>query len=347
MGEPISGAWARKFQLQVPYVDARKWGTGINPVHSQYGGPGRPSNPKLDANQLDQGRTPTNFAVSQDFVEYGPYYGYHPEDVAGLDVFNQPEWQGEYGSGLVNTEAHPNYQSPDAPSHGPITMGGQSGAPGPVNPAVEVNRAFIPAWTSRPWQFVNKARLHSIRAGETEADTGIAQRGVSSVIPMETVNEGWVNKGSSGDIAPGEVPDDNITISSTNQYERNTSMQQRHKTLNNERAMERGTDEARTDVASRIVAMKVKYFSGQEPFVPGQPDTYRAYDMFPYQIDDIPRPFTYRTAGTGPQGYLTVNEQFMRTPLQRQPPPDPSMGVPETDLAETGYGYSTEDQGYY
>lgn len=345
MGEPISGAWARKFQLQIPYVDARKWGTGINPVHQQYGGPGRPRNYNLPESQLD-GRTPANFAVSQDFVEYGPNYGYTAEDIAGLDVAANPDWA-VHGAGKRNDQAWPEWQSPNADGTGPYTSGPQSGAAGPVNPSVELNRATIPAWASRPWQFVNKTRLRSVRGGEIETDTP-GPRGVSSLIPTETVNEGWINKGSSGHIAPGEVPDDNVMPSDPAQYERTTSMQQRHLTLNNDRACARGTDDYRSEIPSRIAPMKIKYYSGQEPFEPGNPDTYRAYDMFPYQIDDIPRPFTYRTAGTGPQAYLGTNEQWLRTPLQRTPPPDPSMGVPDSEISDIGqYGYVSEDQGFY
>lgn len=335
MGEPVTGAWARKYQLQIPYVDARKWGTGINSVHSLYGGPGRPIHPKLDTNQLD-GRTPTNFAVSQDFIE-GPEWGYQHEDIAGLDVFADPN-VAVHGYGDVrNTEAWPEWEYAGITDAGGIGDPPTGGAPGPVNPQTGRNRAIIPGWTSRPWQFVNKNRLRSIRGGEAEQDTP-GPRGTSSEIPMETVNEGWINKGSSGGIDPGEVPDDNVMPSDTAQYERQTSMQQRHKTLNNERAMARGADGARSDIPSRIAPMKIKHYSEGE----------RHYDMFPYQIDDIPRPFTYRTAGTGPQRYLETNEQWLRTPLQRTPPPDPSMGVPESELSDIAqYGYSNEDQGYY
>lgn len=345
MGEPLTGAWSRKYQLQVPYVDARKWGTGISPVHRLYGGPGRGYNPKLDVNQLD-GRTPANFAVAQEYVE-GTEWGYQSEDVAGLDVFSMPEWS-TGNSGKLNDAAYPDWESPSAETAGTIGDPPAGGAPGPKDPSVEINRAFIPEWASRPWQFTNKARLRSIRAGETEADTGWAQRGVSSQIPVEDVATGWINKGSTGGIDPGEIPDDNVMPSAYAQYERQTSMQQRKLSLENDRAVSRGTDESRSSIPSRLVPMKLRQFSGEIPFEPGVEETYRSYDMFPYQIDDIPRPFIYRTAGTGPQRYLETNEQWTRTPMQRTPPPDPSMGVPESELADTSqFGYSTEDQGYY
>lgn len=345
MGQSLTGAWASKYQLYLPYVDARKWGTGINPVHSQYGGPGRPLNPKLDVNQLD-GRTPVTFATPQEFIQDNDW-GYQHEDIAGLDVFANPN-EAVYGVGKSNDEMWPEWSGRDADYMGTIGDPPTGGAPGPVGPQTGKNRAFIPRWASRPWGSSpdQKNALRSIRAGQTETDTP-GPRGISSEIPTETVNEGWINKGSSGGIDPGEVPDDNVMPSSVAQYERNTSMQQRKLKLNNDRALARGADEPRTSIESRLVGMKLKQYSGQEPFEPGVDGTFRAYDMFPYQQDDMPRAFSYRTAGTGPQRYLETNEQWNRTPLQRQPPPDPSMGVPETQLSDAEYGYSTEDQGYY
>lgn len=345
MGEPITGAWAQKYQLLIPYVDARKWGTGINPVHSQYGGPGRSNHPKLDVNQLD-GHTPVTFATPQEFIQENDW-GYQHEDIAGLDVFADPN-MAVHGGGVFFDQVWPEWSGRDADYMGTIGDPPAGGAPGPVGPQTGKNRSFVPRWASRPWGSTGaeKNRLRSIRAGESEADTP-GTRGISSETPTESVNMGWVNKGSSGEIAPGEIPDDNVMPSSPAQYERQTSMQQRKQTLNNNRAVARGQDDPRSSIPSRLVPMKIRYFSGQQPFAPGQPDTYRAYDMFPYQLDDMPRGFSYRTAGTGPQRYLETNEQADRTALQRQPPPDPSMGIPETQLTDPEYGYSTEDQGYY
>jgi hypothetical protein len=82
--------------------------------------------------------------------------------------------------------------------------------------------------------------------------------------------------------------------------------------------------------------MKTKVYSGDQ----------RHYDMFPFQIDDIPRPFRYRTFGTGPQTYLETNEQFQRMALQRTPPPDAGMGTPDLELS-SAYDYESEDMGYY
>jgi hypothetical protein len=174
--------------------------------------------------------------------------------------------------------------------------------------------------------------LRSLRAGPRDNDSE-----VSNQIPTETVSEGWLNKPASG-MGEGEIPDDMVLTSDPSQYERNTSMQQRHKTMNNDRAVMRGADDSRTPIASRIAPMKLKVYSGQE----------RHYDMFPYQMDDMPRPFWSRTFGTGPQAYMETNEQWLRTALQRTPPADPSQGTPDLELSEEAqYGYAGEDQGYY
>lgn len=331
MGEPVTGAWSRKFQAQVPYVGAMRWGTGINQVHAYRAPTGRPMNSKLDASGIEH--IPAHFAASEDFIEYEAPWGYQPEDIAGLDVFADPN-AALNGIQVVNDPDWPEWQNSEFQNTGGANIPSAGGSPAPDGFQTGFVRANVRPDTYHPWGIGRMALtlLHSMRAGQHDEDYK-----VSNEIPTETVNEGWINKAASG-MEEGEIPDDNVMPSSTAQYERNTSMQQRHQMLNNDRAMERGADEPRTSIASRIAPMKLKVYSGEE----------RHYDMFPYQIDDIPRPFTYRTAGTGPAEYLETNEQWLRTPLQRTPPPDPSMGIPDTELSDISqYGYSGEDTGYY
>lgn len=327
MGEPVTGAWARKYQAQVPYVDARRWGTGINPVHAYRGYTGRPQNSKLNANEMGvpDGVHPASIGDTQPgFVEYGAPWGYSPEDIAGADVYSSAAI---YGIPTVDDGSYPEWEG-----------GVQTGQSTPVN------RATVKRAQYHPWGISQRARtaLHSLRAGAYDDD-----RWVSNQIPTETVNEGWINKAASG-MDEGTYPDDYTQPPDDSQLWVQTSEVQRTKEMVNTRAIQRDTDDARTPIASRLAPMKLKVYSGQEPFVPNQSDTYRAYDMFPYQMDDVPRPFYYRTAGTGPQDYLTSNDQFNRQGLQRTPPPDPSMGTPDTQLSDNSeYGYSQEDTGYY
>jgi hypothetical protein len=123
------------------------------------------------------------------------------------------------------------------------------------------------------------------------------------------------------------------------QYERQTSMQQRYAVRNNNLAVKRGTDEPRTDIGSRTAGQKLKTYSGE---IPG---SNRHYDMFPYQADQIPRPFHYRTAGTGYQQWMEANQWWQVQPVRRTPPPDPSMGIPETG-EDQNFGYTAEDNFY-
>lgn len=310
MGLPVSGAWSRKYQLSLPYVDARKWGTGINLIHAYRIDPGRPYAAKLDANDMGF-RTPAESAIPQALATED--WGYQPEDIAGLDVFAEP---------VTAIHGIP-YQGDGWPAW---TGGVQEGESTPVN------RATIAPYAQRPWQQPRRfyERIRSIWAGARDED-----REVSNQLPTESVNEGWLNKASTG-MGIGQVPDEEVVVSSPAQYERNTSMQQRHKPLENARAVLRGQDDPRSDIPSRIMPMKVKTYSQGE----------RDYDMFPYQIDDMPRAFRYRTAGTGPGSYLLSNDQHDRNALQRTPPADPSMGTPDTELGED-YGFASEDLGYY
>jgi hypothetical protein len=143
--------------------------------------------------------------------------------------------------------------------------------------------------------------------------------------PSETVSEGWLNK-ATGDVAYAKPADDS-------QVFMQTSMVQRFRTRTNTLSVERGTDEPRASIDSRVEPMIVKEYSTGE----------RLYDMFPYQQDEIPRPFYYRTAGTGDADYMLPNEMWEVGPIQRTPPPDPDLGPLSTDL---DYGYTGEDQFY-
>ena len=150
-------------------------------------------------------------------------------------------------------------------------------------------------------------------------------------LPSETVSNGWLNKitGLIADAKPSA--DQQIFIQ--------TSMMQRYRARNNKHAVARGTDDPRTDIQSRVGGQKVKHYSGQDV---GSP---RYYDMFPYQQDQILRPFRYRTAGTGPEYYLEPNAMNVQTPIERIPPPDPSVGSPEGGQTQD-YGYTGEDSFY-
>lgn len=147
-------------------------------------------------------------------------------------------------------------------------------------------------------------------------------------IPSETVTEGWRNK-PKGDPA-------NAVPSSQAQLERQTSMQQRYQTRDNTAAVDRGTDDPRAPIASKVTGQKLKIYSGGE----------RHYDMLPKVQDIIPRPFWYRSAGTGPWYYMAPNELWDIDPIERIPPPDPCLGEAETEITSE-FGYTREDSQFY
>lgn len=303
MGEPITGSWGRTYT--VPYASAAKWGTGINPIHQFYG-----SEPLrvYGRNQEMPDVTPPH-AADADFIEYAAPWGYQPEDIAGLDVFqiDSPE---ENRKGLQFIQDG----WPDWGQTTPETRG-------KVDP-----RSVYPVGSPG----IIASRIREFRYGPRDVDSE-----VSNEIPTETVSEGWLNKPASG-MGEGESGDD-VVVSDPSQYEVQTSMTQRHKTKVNDRAVLRGTDESRTAIESRIAPMKLKVYSGEE----------RHYDMFPVQMDDIPRPFWYRRAGTGRSVEMQVNEMVVVAPLQRTVPPDPSMGMQDIDIHSEAFGYTDEDQGWY
>lgn len=143
--------------------------------------------------------------------------------------------------------------------------------------------------------------------------------------PSETVSEGWINKATST-VADAKPADDSQVFIQT-------SMTQRYRTRSNANAQLRGTDAPRSSIDSRVMAMVEKVYSTGE----------RSYDMEPREQDEIPRPFYYRTAGTGDPSYMAPNEMWDVGPVQRTPPPDPSLGPDENNLQ---YGYTNEDQFY-
>lgn len=304
MGLPITGAFARRYQEPRSYAGAAVWGTGVNPVHAIYGGPGRPFGPGVP-NDLDNRTVPA--MATDDQIEYGPPWG-APEDAAYLDSVADEDQA---------THGVPFYQDdfPDWGETTPETRG-------------EIPEGMAESWGDR----AIPSGLHHL-GGEGPDPRPPETSGRQSAfpqVPTETVNEGWLNKETGGS-PPDAEPSDNTQIFVQ------TSMTQRYKKLDNDRAQMRQTDDPRTDIDSRVQSNIVKVYSGED----------RHYDMFPRQLDDIPRPFYYRTAGTGPHPYLAPNAMRLVTPMQRTPPPDASGGIPDTQIYSDKYGYTSEDQGYY
>ena len=311
MGEPVTGQWGRIYTA--PFSGAAKWGTGVHPIHSQYGSDAlRITGRYGTITEVQSGLRTAPSAADMQMMELGEPWGYMPEDIAGLDVFQLSDYAANrHGLDIVNDTDHPEW--------------GQT---------TTVIRQDTAPKMRPPWGIPGRLTTGRIRAGQWDADFE-----VSDQVPTETVSEGWLNKPASGK-GMGYSGDD-VIVSDPSQYEIQTSMIQRHATQNNQRALLRGTDCAREPIASRIAPMKLKVYSGQQ----------RHYDMDPRQLDDMPRAFWYRRAGTGRVEEMDPNEMYVVTPLQRTPPPDPSLGPPESSLSDPNYdpdfGYTDEDQGWF
>jgi len=309
MGEPITGQWGRIYTA--PFSGAGKWGTGVNPIHAQYGSDALRLSGRVGSQSYTEVVSGLRTAPSEadvQIMELGEPWGYMPEDIAGLDVFqlSSPE-ENRHGLNVVNDSEHPNW--------------GQNS---------EVVRADTASRMRPDWGVPGRLTTSRIRAGQYDEDAE-----VSDQIPTETVNEGWINKPASG-MGQGRLAD--AHPSDPSQYEIQTSMIQRYREQNNHRSQLRGTDEPREPIPSRYAPMKIKVYSE------GQ----RHYDMTPKRQDVLPRAFWYRRAGTGRVEEMDPNEMYVVTPLQRTPPPDPTLGPQEITLSdEDGYGYTSEDQGWY
>jgi hypothetical protein len=224
-------------------------------------------------------------------------YGYCPEDMLTLGV--NPAY----------TEDHPNWgdTAPRSSTRG-YPRWGMDGNEYPLNP-----NGNPPMGTG----------LRTFTKG------GAIRRETPMQIPNETVSEGFLDKVlAQGEPAYARPSDDS-------QYTIQTSMRQRDLARNNEHAQARGTDDARSEIQSRI--------AGQKRYVPSQGE--RHYDMTPREQDYILRPWVSRTAGTPPEEWLEGQEMYESTAIQRQPPSDPYMGTNEEDVT-MDYGYTGEDLTY-
>lgn len=180
MAAPISGSFAA--QYTVPYVGAKSWGTGYNPVHLYYGSPPDRQHP-LSSRQGDI--TPPWAGVPDSIVATERGWGYSEQEIAleGQQFFvrdDRPGWD---------------VQSPENPSR--YSTDGQPSwnAPGSVK---ELFRATM--------------------SGAFSKFRGKLPRATYQV-PTETVSEGWVNK-PQGRPANSVVSDPSQYVIQTSQTQR-------------------------------------------------------------------------------------------------------------------------------
>lgn len=331
MARAYRGPYARQSTVYVPYATAAVWGTGIDPVHSYYGeGP------------------PLRVIGRDGAIGSSPVANASPRD---------RDYQAPVEGNAADTNQEELWGYPGGVDYGPDSFG--AGADSPIsyedtsfaidqyidsrpawNVAPEQDRLRSNADTMAPWGTAGLKVMGMVRAGShrfrRNPDEQLKGQGdgyqpisaePSASNPTETVSEGWINKGTSFVSDANSSADEQIFVQ--------TSMRQRYGVRDNRRAMMRGTDDERSKIGSRVMAMVEKVYSEGE----------RNYDMFPYQADEIRRPFRNRTAGVGPAEWLEANEYGLITPVIRTPPPDPAQGVNEVQYPDE-YGYTQEDTTY-
>jgi hypothetical protein len=332
MARAYRGPYARPSTVHVPYATAAVWGTGIDAIHSYYGeGPplrvlGRAghigSSPVAVESPLDRSyQNPTDGNAADPPQEL--LWGY-PEGVNyGPDSFgsgpNAPMSEEDAGwDDYTYLDDRPAWNVP--PENDRLRSNADTMAPWGT-PGLRV-MAMIRAGASRYRAFPGQPLKGQAQAYEPKSAEA------ADSYPSETVSEGWINKGKSFVADANPSADEQIFVQ--------TSMRQRYLARDNRRAMLRGTDDERSKISSRVTAMVEKVYSTGE----------REYDMFPYQQDQINRPFRTRTAGVGPAEWMQANEYGVMSPIIRTPPPDPAQGSPEVAYADD-YGYQQEDSMYY
>jgi hypothetical protein len=320
MARAYRGPYARPSSVAVPYATAAVWGTGIDAIHSYYG-----EGPPLRT--LGRDGTIGSSPVASGQGPRGRDYQM-PGETSGQDPPEELTWgypvDYDIDSFGMGADSSPSTVAPATTQY-------MDSRPA-WNEPVENQRLRRTASTMTPWNVSGVAMRawregsHRLRA-HPPASGGPISAEPSNALPNETVSEGWLNKVTSFAADADPADDSQVFVQ--------TSMRQRYGTRYNDRAVMRSTDAARTPIQSRVMAMVEKVYSTGE----------RTFDMFPYQQDQINRPFRNRTAGVGRAEWLEANAYGAMTPVQRTPPPDPAMGVPE--VSSDSYGYTGEDSMYF
>lgn len=257
------GPWRQ--QMHAEYADARKWGTGIHPIHAQTSG--------YEARN--------NVATIPDYIPNSSGFISH-------DFASDPNVMADDFSWM---SSHPNWAEPN----------------------IQRARTAYPSWGEGPEPTPQGTRKRLFKEGfnPRETSTGKPIKGKAG--------EGWLNKVVSFVLNAGDSSPEQLTI--------RTSHRQRDAVRTNNAAITRGTDAPREPIQSRIVGMRERVYSGG----------IRHEEMTPRTQEYRPRPFQFRTAGTGPRHYNLANEQRERSPITRTVPADVYTGPEETELASDDF----------
>jgi hypothetical protein len=262
---------------------AAKWGTGFNPVHRDATmGPPLRSSPVITG--MGPGEPGNTLPVNVIDPQAFPDSNFEYLDEDFADTAN-------WGYGVQT---------------------GTSDRPGEGTPTQDFRGNVPNKWPSALTAFMNVTTGGQVIRAENHGATNMTAAKLGD--KEETVGEGWVNKEVDGV--------NNAKPSAVEQYERQTSMQQRDQVRAGSQRNGGSASEYNAPIGSErpTWGVRIKPWSGGR----------RHYDMFPYQADEITRPFLNRQAGTGRVEWLGPNEAFnyQVLPLQRQPVADPYSGAP-------------------
>lgn len=342
MAGPYTGSWRASVVSQAEYTGASKWGTGINPVHSNATmGPylGGPAKLVIDPISTPGGDNTYGYIAEDqawEFTSDNPdpnlpqYDQVNIPDLWGSNeqtgTTDRPRWGNEQGDSL-SSEMGWGLPNPDP------------GPPPPISQRAKTQnstRDDYPPWGGSRKTAPLGTRIRALMRGD-------ALQTKMRVLPNEDVAQGWVNKGGAnfdlGTPADSRPSDDSQIFIQTSDV-------QRYKTR--EGSQNIGSQSTfNSPVQSRVRGQKVKVYAAE--------DSARHWDMLPYEQNDYPRPFLSRQAGTGYPYWQLTNEMYVSPAIQREPPADPSLGTVagisgtggNTGGTITDYGYSYEDGQYY
>jgi len=313
----ISGTWAERYANAQSYTGATRWGTGVNPVHALRDNPGRVTGVKENLYPLGD----ASDAVADTILNADDFTGtdWDGEEPYPDEVFRYqdtrprwdevtPQFRGESNSAAMGEQpAWGVYYDDD--------VTGEFPQPGPTGGTQE--------WTD-------------ISHGEdTERQHAIA-------VPTRGLQGGWRNKARSSAALAAQNTTQAVGDPAA-QWAVNTGQVQGQglQSLDNSRALARGTDSPRSPIRSRTAAMRA-YSPATSSGMGGGPGT---PDMYPFQLTaGLKRPFTARSPGLPPEEEHYWNEMEGRYPLQRTVPPDPYQGDPEV-TGDTGGAAAIADEG--
>jgi hypothetical protein len=180
MAGPLTGTWKASLSGLGTYVGAAKWGTGVNPIHSVWGGDGRDTAPGYDT-EPDRGLGglmpyPPSQPVPESLLEQSGEHQYPVADEWGYGTEtgteDRPEWGGEE-DWRASAEDYPSWGM--YPTTGGAWVRSQDhGSANMVTQKLDPNESVSEGWLNKPHSTVLDARTSD--PSQYEMQTSMTQR---------------------------------------------------------------------------------------------------------------------------------------------------------------------------